>query len=285
MPLAVTQHSLDVANWMLIVAGIALWAVVLFRWRGRPRDPLAPAPNRPSRMKPEAIPVCMLVYLTGASLAKELADRFASAGLAPPVKELMDRVVPVAIGGLLGAAACVHYGKTAFPSGLRDYGLSWRRPGRETAIGAAGLLLALPVCAGLLLACEHVLRWWRPIEKLPTHPALDALRTPGVPAWVRLFAIVGPVVIAPVAEELFFRGIVQTYLKEMLGSRWRAVLLAALFFGAAHYLQPQVVIPLASLAIVLGFLYERRGSLIAPITLHVLFNLRTIVWQVLLTVQ
>ena len=45
---------------------------------------------------------------------------------------------------------------------------------------------------------------------------------------------------------------------------------------------PHAVPPLAALAVILGYAYERSGSLLVPILLHMAFNLHTILWQLLL---
>ncbi len=49
-------------------------------------------------------------------------------------------------------------------------------------------------------------------------------------------------------------------------------------FGLAHMEQPHVVAPLIVLGVILGYVYERTGSLVAPITMHLLFNLKTMIF-------
>jgi len=283
MPLAVSERELEYANWVIVLVGAAFalaWAVW---WLRRGCDPLRAAPDRPSRLRPDCIPGCMLAYLIASLVGQVLLNRFVKPALAAEAADLLDRVVPPVLGGMLGAAACIWYGVKGFEHGARGFGLFSRALGRDVRAGIGGWFVAMAVCVGLLYVSEHLLQWLRPAWKPPGHPALDALRVPGVPVWVQTFAVLGPIVVAPVAEELFFRGIIQSFLRQYLGGRWRPILIGATVFGAAHYLQPQVVLPLAALGAILGFLYERRGSLVAPIVLHILFNLRTIVWQMLLT--
>ena len=55
------------------------------------------------------------------------------------------------------------------------------------------------------------------------------------------------------------------------------ILLTALIFGAVHAAQPQAVVPMILLGAILGWLYERCGGLLAPITMHVCFNLKTMI--------
>ena len=60
--------------------------------------------------------------------------------------------------------------------------------------------------------------------------------------------------------------------------RWLAILVTAAVFGLMHVGTPQFVPALVALAIVLGFLYERSGSLLVPILVHMLFNGRSLLW-------
>jgi membrane protease YdiL (CAAX protease family) len=80
--------------------------------------------------------------------------------------------------------------------------------------------------------------------------------------------------LAPVAEELFFRG----YFFPAL-SRWRgpgvAAVLTGIAFGAVHGLGATPVVflvPLAFLGFVLCLLYQRTGSILPGIAVHVLNN-------------
>lgn len=78
------------------------------------------------------------------------------------------------------------------------------------------------------------------------------------------------VMVAPLVEEVVFRGI--------LFSGWRrhgfiiGAFVSSLFFGLAHW-QPNVVLATIVLGWILAYLYEKTGSLWAPIALHSAKNL------------
>ncbi len=92
-----------------------------------------------------------------------------------------------------------------------------------------------------------------------------------------VFALVSVLILAPFIEEFLFRGLLQTYFKKRVGSR-AAILLSALFFSFFHFSPSQglgnisLITSLFLLGGYLGFLYERQGSLWAPIGLHMTFN-------------
>ncbi len=68
-----------------------------------------------------------------------------------------------------------------------------------------------------------------------------------------------------IAREFFFRGILQTILFKWVKSRWMAIVAAGILFGLAHSDQPQVIPAITAFGIILGIIYERRGSLVGPI--------------------
>jgi len=87
-------------------------------------------------------------------------------------------------------------------------------------------------------------------------------------AWVALSAVV----LAPIAEELMYRVVLQGYLETRLHSAVAIVVVAVLF--AARHNEPgrPDALPLFPLALILGYVYYRRHSYIAVVLTHVLFN-------------
>ncbi|HUB66435.1 MAG TPA: type II CAAX endopeptidase family protein [Candidatus Methylacidiphilales bacterium] len=81
------------------------------------------------------------------------------------------------------------------------------------------------------------------------------------------------VVIAPMFEELFFRGFLQTFLKNYT-STWMALILSSGIFAFAH-VNLGAAIQLWFLGLALGIAYEHTGALLLPIGIHGCFNLVT----------
>ena len=82
------------------------------------------------------------------------------------------------------------------------------------------------------------------------------------------------VVVAPLAEEIFFRGFCYRALRNRFG-RWTAALLVGGVFSSIHYTGPDtlaLLAPLAVLGILFCLLYERTGSLYPAIALHIVNN-------------
>ena len=78
------------------------------------------------------------------------------------------------------------------------------------------------------------------------------------------------ILLAPVAEEMFFRGILYPAIKQA-GFPRLALWGTSVVFAAIH-LTPVIFLPLLVLALLLVWLYEKTNNLLAPIAAHSLFN-------------
>jgi membrane protease YdiL (CAAX protease family) len=78
------------------------------------------------------------------------------------------------------------------------------------------------------------------------------------------------VVLAPIIEELFFRGLLLRSLERRVG-RWGALIISSLVFGAVH-LQALQFLALTVIGLVLGWLTQHFGRLGPAIWAHVAFN-------------
>jgi len=94
---------------------------------------------------------------------------------------------------------------------------------------------------------------------------------------IRVMLAISAVVIAPLVEEMVFRGYIYTVTKRYT-ARIFSTLVSAVFFGVVHNYIPGLL-PLAFLAVLLTVSYEVTGSLWAPISIHALFNASTLLVQ------
>lgn len=80
----------------------------------------------------------------------------------------------------------------------------------------------------------------------------------------------------PVAEEFMFRGVLYQRYRESRGFYYSAVW-SALFFSITHTNTVQMIYTFL-LGILLCYIYEKFGSLKAPVTLHIVLNLGSLVF-------
>jgi len=158
---------------------------------------------------------------------------------------------------------------------FRQRGIDWRR-----AIGLRGVRQAGAVAWGAMLfvavlpplwcvfAVSSQFCRWVGIPEEPQEVS-TLLATSGSVAVVALIGVLA-IVIAPVFEEFLFRGFAYPVIKQRWGTL-KALVIVSAAFAAIHLHLPSLG-PLFALAVGLGLAYELTGSLLAPITMHVLFN-------------
>ncbi|HEX4645589.1 MAG TPA: type II CAAX endopeptidase family protein [Verrucomicrobiae bacterium] len=89
--------------------------------------------------------------------------------------------------------------------------------------------------------------------------------------WIRRVCLaVFAILVAPVAEETLFRGILYSTIKQM-GHPRLAMWGVAVLFGLIH-MNLETFVPLTIFGALLTLLYERTGNLLSPILAHSLFN-------------
>ena len=147
------------------------------------------------------------------------------------------------------------------------FGLQPRRSRRAVVLGTVFYLAMIPPLWTISTVSTLVLHLVR-VEPLP-QPLVEKLVNSDSSALVALltgFAVVA----APLFEELFFRGFAYPVLKQRLGAPTALIIVSAVF-ALIHYHLPSMA-PLFALGLGLGIAYEVTGSLLAPITMHALFN-------------
>jgi len=158
---------------------------------------------------------------------------------------------------------------------LKLQGMSWAEfLGLSRPRLARALLFALMVGV-LVLPMVLTLNEWsaRLLNSLGTKPVLQptikVLQTTVGPIQRICFGIAA-ILLAPVAEESLFRGILYPYVKQR--GHPALALFGTSFLFAAFHSNLATFLPLAFFAIVLVLVYEKTDKLIAPILTHALFN-------------
>ncbi len=170
---------------------------------------------------------------------------------------------------------------------LQDVGLQPRNPFVEVLAGCVAYLALLPplvvgiICSMILMAILSLFQSSGPLNEFAPngvpHPIANEAFG-GDPLQVMMTILFIAAVLAPLTEEIMFRGVLYRTLRDSSRqmARWVSILFAALFssliFAAIH---PQGIVGIPVLTILaFGFCLVRqwRGSLIAPITMHAIHN-------------
>lgn len=147
---------------------------------------------------------------------------------------------------------------------------TWRGSASALAIGsAAGALLLVPMS---MLARSG----WPPLRRLAevVRQIADALFARATVLDLALVSL-----LAGVAEEALFRGVVQAGLAPAIGPV-PAIAVGAVTFGLAHMITPTYAVVACGIGAAFGALLLATGDLAAPIAAHAVYDFLALMWVV-----
>lgn len=240
---------------LMAVGMIALAVWLVRRLANHEKLMLTNSPGRPNTLTPAHILALMAPWLIAGSAVMKLRT---------PQWQLLGQAGVQVL--LLGASLTV--AAFTFRLGLRrGLGLRMDHWLFDTGRGVLGYLAIVPVCILLNMLFTWLLEGRHLVSE---HALLRMLREVSAP-W-KAVALFSGVILAPVGEEVFFRGLLQSMLRHSTGRPWAAVLVTSAVFALVHYSILQSVPAIFVLSLALGYNYERCGRLYPPILMHMLFN-------------
>lgn len=96
---------------------------------------------------------------------------------------------------------------------------------------------------------------------------------------LRILMIFFATILTPIFEELVFRGLLQSYLRNLEYGPWVSIFIVSAIFAAIHPLMHFPAIFVLSCA--MGYAYERSGSILRSIFIHCFFNSSQIAFALL----
>ncbi len=256
---------------VLSILAMLVTVALLYRRNLLRADALANAPDRGGVVTLDRLFLAILLWVAGMGLSGEVPKIMA--GASPALTSMVAYMV--IFGGPL--AFFLWLGRSSPDAGLR-LGLRGRNNALSARVGLWGIPTGLVLLTGINVIGLLLWQWWG--QKIPTagHQVFEKMKTQG-DADIALEALTA-IVLAPLCEEAFFRGLIQTGLHSVLGPsatvriRWRVVLIVGVLFGVVHI--GAVPLPLLGGLVVfgwvLGFVYERTGCFWVPLAIHSAFN-------------
>ena len=174
----------------------------------------------------------------------------------------------------------IHFVKKSHVSALKAIGIRrFSEFWKEAFSGVKAYLATLPSFLMILFALISISMLFS--YEPPPHPLIhifleEEKRAP----WLVVYALLVACVLAPVVEEIFFRGFMYGALRKKWGAGWATVITSA-FFAYIHN-NWFAFLPIFFLSCVLCYLYEKRKTLITPVVLHVIHNSAFIFYFLLL---
>jgi membrane protease YdiL (CAAX protease family) len=280
---------------LIFVVGVAVFALWLIR-TSLGRTALLDSPPRRNRMAPYLPFVPFAIWLVGVAVLQDVVQRrtmppwlslvpfvwrVGIAILQDVVQRLtgtiagwrglfLDNLV-FSVAEITAAGAAILIARTTFARGLRGFGLRVRTIPRDLKLAALYLLAVWPVVFAMIVVTTEVgkLLFGKQFA-IPPHPGLDIIMESGALP-LRVLIVILAVVVAPLVEEMLFRGLVQTTFRSYTNRPWLAIIFTSLLFATFHTNGTHWP-ALFVLGMGLGYAYEKSGSLFRPIFMHALFN-------------
>ncbi|HSV99278.1 MAG TPA: type II CAAX endopeptidase family protein [Sedimentisphaerales bacterium] len=175
-----------------------------------------------------------------------------------------------AVGSLMLVALVLIVARMAFARGLKGLGLRLRTIPQDLAHAFLTLLGVWPLVAAAMSLTILVMKALDESFEVPQHEALQVI-TQSNSAPLQTLMVVLAVAVAPLVEELLFRGLFQTMIRSYVGRPWPAIVIASILFAVIHQ-DAEHWPALFVLALGLGYSYEKSGSLLRAIFMHAMFN-------------
>jgi membrane protease YdiL (CAAX protease family) len=151
---------------------------------------------------------------------------------------------------------------------LAALGISARNFLKNVFYGVVGYIALIPGLVLILAAIAVIINITKYVPE--RQPVVELfLKEKGVAflTYSSLFAAI----IGPMIEELFFRGFLYSALKKYTGIFWAMTATASLF--AALHAHIVGFFPIMALGMLLAYIYEKTGTLVSSITVHMIHNL------------
>lgn len=230
--------------------------------------------NHLSENRVEGWPLQMTDFLFGmfALIFVALFTVSALGSLLQGLDEQVQQITGAAISQLALLAALLgflRYFPEKFSPPINSRPLSWVAAGK---IALYSFFVAIPIIWSVSAAWTgflHLLGSSPP----PQEPVLWFAEADG--AAMILLMIAATVFIAPLTEELLFRGCFYRFLRSRISIPF-ALIISGLFFSLLHY-SLLAVLPLFVLGVILAYAYEKTGNLKVPILIHALWNANTVI--------
>jgi membrane protease YdiL (CAAX protease family) len=193
----------------------------------------------------------------------------ASAG----IELLFHRQINILTSAALYSVNFLCFAGSAYLLGVRRRRMSWAEFGLRP-FNPAWLLLALGLALAVLPArglAALIAERLRGTNFNDIQLRMDLIAPSGALALNFIVTLVGAGLLAPVAEELFFRGLIHRWFRARFGF-WPAVLISSAIFAAGHADSIGVVASSFVLGLLLAAVYDRSRSLWLSIAVHAVNN-------------
>lgn len=177
-------------------------------------------------------------------------------------------ILNTSVMDILAVVFIVYFAVHQYGGRIESLGINFKNFMRNVYIGLVGYLASLPVLAMAMAAILVTVKLTHYIpEQQPVVEIFLKEEGVGFLVYTSIFAAI----LGPIIEELFFRAFMYRAFRKSIGAFWAVMITSALF--AVLHSNIVSFLPIMILGVLLAYLYEKTGTLVAPITVHMVHNL------------
>ena len=292
------MRASDIIMGLIFLAGVLLFGLWLLK-TSLGREALADSMPRRNSMALYIPFIPLFIWLGPLPLAIQITERL-SADLKDWQKAFLFNLV-YCFGAIVVVVVIIFLVRAGFARKLKGFGFCFKSIYKDFFMAFLNILAVWPLMMGAIALTIYFCKLVFGQEyQISQHEQLELITV--FPQWqLRILVIAVAVIIAPVLEEMLFRGLFQTVIRSFLESRnsnpnqsqdclislperrnraWESVFISSGLFAVMHVNMPHWP-ALFLLGMCLGYAYEKSGSLFRPIFIHAFFNAVTILFVLL----
>jgi len=277
------MNTSEIVMGLIFLAGLLLFGLWLLK-TSLGREALTDSMPRRNNMRPYLCLIPLFIWFGPIPLAIQITEVLA-ADLQDWQRASLNNLI-YCVGAIVVMAVIIFLVRASFARKLKGFGLNIRSVHKDFFAAFLNLLSVWPLMmAAITLTMLIGKLVFGPEYQISQHEQLELITA--YPRWqLRILVFVVAVVIAPVLEEMIFRGLFQTVIRSFFESRnskletrsrvWLPIFISAGLFSIVHGNVPHWP-ALFLLGVCLGYAYEKSGSLFRPIFIHAFFNAITVI--------
>jgi membrane protease YdiL (CAAX protease family) len=181
-------------------------------------------------------------------------------------------IFDTALMNMVGISVILYFVIKKYRQNISSIGLTTKGLLKNVYYAIIGYISLIPVLLAIMLITFLVIKWLS--YKPPVQPIVQVFLEEKEPAilWIStLFAAI----FGPIAEEIFFRGFMYSAVKKTFGIFWAMIVTSAIF----SILHTHIVgfFPIMALGLLLAYLYEKTGSLVSCMSVHIAHNIGMVI--------
>ncbi|MFQ5952863.1 MAG: type II CAAX prenyl endopeptidase Rce1 family protein [Candidatus Omnitrophota bacterium] len=181
-------------------------------------------------------------------------------------------VFDTAMMNVVGISVILYFIVKKYNQNISAIGLTMKRFFSNVFYAMVGYVSLVPVLLVVMLLTFVVTKWLA--YKPPVQPIVQVFMEEEKASILWISSIFAAV-FGPIAEEIFFRGFMYSAIKKAFGIFWAMIITSSIF----SLLHTHIVgfLPIMLLGLLLAYLYEKTGSLVSSMAVHIAHNVGMVV--------